>query len=67
LLIEAKYIRGNTSPSKANEGMASDLIKYPQDKHILFLVYDPDHKIPADVEFINDFESRGRCSVKILR
>jgi hypothetical protein len=47
--------------------MASDLIKYPQDKHILFLVYDPDHKIPADVEFINDFESRGRCSVKILR
>jgi len=67
LLIEAKYIRGNTSPSKANEGMASDFTKYPQDKHILFLVYDPDHKIPVDTEFINDFESRGRCSVKIFR
>jgi hypothetical protein len=67
LLIESKFIRKSTSPSKASEGMAGDLVKYPQHAHILFLVYDPDHAIQSDDIFVNDFESRGRCSVKILR
>ena len=45
LLIEGKYIRGNTTPSKVTEGMAADLTKYPQEAHILFVVYDPDAAI----------------------
>lgn len=67
LLIETKYVRRGTSPSKATDGMAADLIKYPSDKQILFLVYDPSHKIPDDAVFIKDFEGKGRCRVTILR
>ena len=67
LLIESKYIRDGTTPSVATEGIAADLTKYPEDSHILFLVYDPTHKIASDREFIKDIESKGRCTVCILR
>ena len=67
ILIEAKYIRGATSPSRVSEGMAADLTKYPQDRHILFVVYDPNRNISDDERFKSDFESRGRCTVLIVR
>jgi len=67
LLIESKYVRKSTSPAKASEGMASDLTKCPTESHVLFLVYDPEHAIQSDDVLISDFESRGRCTVKILR
>jgi hypothetical protein len=34
LLIETKYLRGSTTPSRASDGMAADLIKYPPTTHI---------------------------------
>jgi hypothetical protein len=67
LLIEAKYVRGNTPPSKASEGIAADLTKYPERAHILFIVYDPDRRITTDHRFAHDFESRGRCSILVVR
>lgn len=67
VLIESKYIRNGTPPSKVTEGMAADLIKYPQDKHVLFVVYDPEHQIRDTSVFIRDFEKHGRCSVRVLR
>jgi hypothetical protein len=67
LLIEAKFIRDGTPPSKASEGIAADLTKYPSGSHILFLVYDPHRRIPDDAAFKRDFENRGRCTVTILR
>jgi hypothetical protein len=67
LLIEAKYIRPNTPPSKATEGMAADLTKYPQRAHILFLVYDPSRMLADDTAFRRDFEAQGRCTVVVLR
>ena len=39
LLIEGKYIRSKTTPSRVTEGMAADLTKYPQEAHVLFVVY----------------------------
>jgi REase_DpnII-MboI len=63
LLIEAKYVRGGTTPSKASEGIAADLTKYPQRKHTLFIVYDPHTAILDPHEFQYDFESRGKCTV----
>lgn len=63
VLIESKYIRRGTSPSKATDGIASDLTKYPDDKHILFVVYDPDHAIISDNAFKGDIEAKGRCTV----
>ena len=42
LLIEAKYLRKNTAKSAITDGIAADLTKYPEDKHKLFVVYDPE-------------------------
>ena len=67
LFLEAKYVRGSTSPSVATEGIAADLTKYPEGVHILFLVYDPTHRIASDREFVRDIEGKGRCTVLILR
>ena len=67
ILIEAKYVRGATSPSKVSDGIAADITKYPQDRHILFVVYDPDRIIKDDQLFKSDFESRGRCTLLIVR
>ncbi len=67
LLIEAKYIRKSTTPAKANEGIASDLTKYPLESHILFFVYDPDHAIKSDSVYKGEIEARGRCTVFIAR
>ena len=67
ILIEAKYVRGATTPSKVSDGIAADVTKYPQDRHILFVVYDPQRIIKDDQLFKTDFESRGRCTVLIVR
>ena len=67
VLIECKYIRGATTPTKVTDAMAADMTKYSQDKHILFVVYDPQRKIRDDLVFKHEFESRGRCTVLIAR
>ena len=67
LLIEAKYIRQGTPPSKATEGIAADLTKYPSEAFILFVVYDPQHMIPSDQVFCADVESKGRNRVLLVR
>lgn len=67
LYIESKYIRNNTPPSKVTDGIASDLTKYPDDIHILFIVYDPDRALPNDAQFVHDIQLKGRCTVLILR
>ena len=66
LLIEGKYIRGATTPSRVTEGMAADLTKYPQEAHILFVVYDPDSAVVDRARLKRDFESRGRCTICVL-
>ncbi len=67
LLIEAKYIRKGTSPSKASEGIAADITKYPSQKFILFVVYDPERAIIDDATFRKDIESKRACLVSVLR
>ena len=67
VIIEAKYIRGATSPSKASEGIAADLTKYPDRAFILFVIYDPDGAIASDEQFREDIEAQGRNRVLIVR
>ena len=43
--------------------MAADLIKYPQEAHILFVVYDYHHAIGDRERLKRDFEGRGCCTV----
>ena len=66
LLIEGKYIRSNTTPSRVREGMSADLTIYPQEAHILFVVYDPASAIVDRARLRRDLESRGRCTVCVL-
>ena len=67
LLIETKYLRNSTTPSKATEGIAADLTKYPPEVHVLFLIYDPKRAIPDDEKFRTEFEKRRPCTVFIIR
>ena len=67
LLVEGKYIRQGTPPSKATEGIAADLTKYPLDAFIVFVVYDPDHAISSDQQYRKDIGTKGRNMVVIVR
>ena len=66
LLIEAKYIRGATKPSKATEGIAADLTKYPDEPLKLFIVYDPDGQIYDRSRFKRDFEDKRHCIIHVV-
>lgn len=67
LVIETKYLRSSTTPSRASEGMAADLIKYPTGTHILFVVYDPHRTVSDDQTFCRAFEEKGQCTVRMIR
>jgi len=69
LVIESKYLRTNTTPSVASEGIAADIVKIPSTvAGILFVVYDPERKIVKDDVFINSFtDKRDSCYVRIYR
>ncbi len=68
LVIEAKYIRRNTTPSKVTEGIAADITKYgSKDYQMLFVIYDPDRAISDDDRFCKDFKNTGKCEVRIFR
>jgi len=67
LLIETKYLRNSTTPSKASEGIAADLMKYPSEVHVLFLIYDPNRAIPNDEKFRTEYEKKRPCTVFIIR
>lgn len=68
LIIECKFIRGKTSPSRVTEGIAADITKYPKETYILFVVYDPCRSIVNDTVFKKDMESRrNNCLVAIIR
>ena len=67
IVIEAKYLRGATTRTKVVDAMAADVGKYPQDRHILFVAYDPERRILDDQTFTRDIESLGRCTVLVVR
>ncbi|HQP97172.1 MAG TPA: hypothetical protein PLY86_01840 [bacterium] len=67
LIIEAKYIRGGTSPSKATEGIAADITKYPRESFVLFVIYDPERAISDDGKYKKDIQNRRDCLVTIIR
>lgn len=64
LLIETKYLRGKVSLATITDGIASDIIKYPEKSYILFIIYDPERKIYDDENFKFDFEQKNLIYVK---
>ena len=67
LFIETKYLRGKTAKSTITDGIASDIIKYPEDKFKFFIIYDPERKISNDETFKTDFEKKPKCKICIIR
>ena len=67
LLIEAKYLRKGTAKSAITDGIAADITKYPEDKYKLFVVYDPERKIPNDSVFKKQFEEKPNCFICVIR
>ncbi len=68
LIIESKFIRTNTSPSKAAEGISADITQIEKEQNILFVVYDPFRGIVDDEEYCSAFtKKKSNCFVKIYR
>lgn len=68
VVIESKYIRGATTPSKVTDGLAADLFKLPPDLLKLLVVYDPGRSIHDVDAFCAAFESRSPlCQVLVIR
>lgn len=68
LIIESKYIRGNTSPSVATDGIAADITKLDEKQHVFFVVYDPERSISDDDEYCSNFmRKNANCIVKVYR
>ena len=67
VLVEAKYVRRGAPPSRATDGIAADLTKYPEEAFVVFVVYDPDRAIVSDNQFRGGIEAKGRNRVLIVR
>lgn len=67
LLIETKFVRKGTTPSKVSDGIGSDITKYQFNKFILFVVYDPDGAISDDAKFKADIEAKRDSLVVVIR
>jgi 7-cyano-7-deazaguanine synthase in queuosine biosynthesis len=68
LIIESKYIREGTTPSKATEGISADITKIQNSYGIYFIVYDPYRAIIDDDLYVTSFEEkRDNCYVRIYR
>lgn len=68
LIIETKYIRGDTSPSKITDGIAADITKIPAEQNVFFIIYDPERQIKDDEGFCLSFMNRkNNCFVKVYR
>jgi hypothetical protein len=68
LLIETKYLRGHTGETVVTNGISADIMKYPKEAYLLFLLYDPDRKISSDSIFKETFENkRDNVIIHIIR
>ena len=68
LLIESKYLRGATGERVVTDGISADIIKYPAESHLLFLLYDPERKIVNDQLLKDTYEKkRSNVTVYIIR
>lgn len=68
LIIECKYIRDNTTPSVASEGIAADITKVDNEYGIMFAVYDPYGRITDISKFSLTFEAkRNDCYVRVYK
>jgi hypothetical protein len=67
LFIEAKLVRKTTPKSKITDEIAADIVKYPSEVVKLFVIYDPESKIPSPSAFIKDFQKNPLARIQIVK
>jgi hypothetical protein len=68
ILVEAKYVRRSSGQVRVSDAIAADLIKYQADgRHILFVVYDPEHCILDEDTFICAVGDTTNASAVVIR
>jgi hypothetical protein len=68
IFIELKYIKKGQRPSQFTEQIAADLTKYKaNERHVLFIVYDPDRVISDDAEFKSGIATYPSAYMEIIR
>jgi len=67
IIIESKFLKPNKSISAITNEIGADIIKYPQEKCKLFVIYDPFRKITNDDKFSKDFEKNPNTQISVIR
>ena len=68
LWIELKYVRKTTQMSKITDEIAADITKYGDNgQRILFIVYDPGHRVVNEREFARDIDLHDGMTVRFIR
>lgn len=68
LWVEAKYIRTRKDIRHVTEDVAADITKYGDNvRHILFVVYDPQHCITDEMGFCEPIRSRQNMIARLIR
>lgn len=68
LWVELKYIRKKLDIRPITEDIAADITKYgDNNRHVLYVVYDPTHLITDESEFAEPIQKRATMMVHFLR
>jgi hypothetical protein len=68
LWIEAKYVRQKRDIRQITEDIAADITKYGDNqKHVLYVIYDPSHLIVDEEEFSQPISKRQDMMVRFIR
>jgi len=67
LWVELKYVREHTQRSNLTEGIAADITKYEGQRRVLFVIYDPHHRITDEASFSLAVEEHEGMLVRFIR
>lgn len=68
LWVEAKYVRRKAELGQIREAIAADITKYgDNNRKVLFLIYDPQHRIVNEAEFGEPITRREDMRIHFLR
>jgi hypothetical protein len=68
LLVEMKYVRTKKDIHPITEDIAADITKYgDNNRHVLYIVYDPAHAITDDIAFADPILKRPEMLVQFIR
>jgi 7-cyano-7-deazaguanine synthase in queuosine biosynthesis len=68
LWVELKYVRAKKDIREITEAIAADITKYSDNqRHILFVIYDPHHIVLDEAEFSEPIKARQTMEIAFIR